>query len=43
MHEAIKSVLLMPMRHSNNKVIYIPMGVDKNQKEVLKLQAVFER
>ena len=38
MLEAIQRLLSMPMRHSNNDVVYIPTGQKKKQIGMLKPQ-----
>ena len=35
MHEAIKKVLYLPMRHSNRDVLYITTGLMKNRTRML--------
>ena len=39
-HETIQRTLSMPMGHCNNDLVYILIGVKKNQIRMLKPQAV---
>ena len=42
-HEAIKSVLSLPMRHSNIDVLYVHAGLKKNRTRMLKSLSFLEK
>ena len=43
LHEAIKRVLSLPMRHSNIYVLYAPIGLKKNRTRMLKWLSILEK
>ena len=42
-HEEIKRVLSLPMRHSNIDVLYVPTGLKKNRTRMLKSLSILEK